>query len=122
MTAHSGADSLRPPTLSDQFRINLIWPAAKYWKEQYGRVLDQSKQYKIALEAYENATGIQAEDIAEMRETLKDQKDCIPKLDDCEKEVTVFKTRARRRGFTIAIAVPAAALIGYGTGYLLSPR
>lgn len=57
-----------------------------------------------------------------MRETLKDQADCIPKLDDCEKEVAVFKNRARRRGFTIAIAVPAAALIGYGTGYLLSPR
>lgn len=79
----------------------------------------------MIIAKYEEVTGIQQTDIDALRGVIDLQqplRDCVPDLEEANKNVVKFKSRSRRRGITLAIAVPAALLIGYGTGTLLSPR
>lgn len=87
------------------------------------RVLKKELLTKEAIiRLYERETGISGNNIELMEESFRlksdVQKDCL----SAAEQLPIFKDRARRRGVTIAIGIPVAALVGYGTGVLLSPR
>ena len=75
-----------------------------------------------AIRKYETMTGIyqSSEELMQENYDLKfgQCEDCVPDLEKCSLSLTLFKGKARRRGVIIAIAVPAAAAVGYGIGTL----
>jgi hypothetical protein len=93
-----------------------------YWYEECILMNKELMKTKEIVAIYEDLTGIQAANEKAIRDAYEIKqavcKDCVPALADAEAGLVKFKGRARRRGFTIAIAVPVVFGIGYGIGAL----
>jgi len=87
------------------------------------RVLEKEAAIKDSIIAlYGKKTGIYANSLERMEQNFRLQeslcKDCVPALKTCTDDLNVFKPRARRRGWTIAVGIPVAFSIGVVSGII----
>lgn len=118
LTPYSSQDSSLTASPAEQIRFNLAMTSLLYWYGEatllHKAVLEQEKTIRV----YEEVTGIQArsEELIRSAYELKESvnEDCTGQLSRLEK----YEGRAKRRGWTIVIAVPAVFAVGYGIGSL----
>ena len=123
-TVYSQQDSLLRATEAEQIRFNVTYlNMNRLWAEN--RVLRKEvAERDTIIDLYGRETGIYKTTIPLMKQNfaLKDGicKDAVPKLAKCNEDLLVFRPRAKRRAWSLVIAVPVAAIIGYSVGSLIN--
>lgn len=85
------------------------------------RVLSkESAEKDTIIQLYERQTGVYKNNIKAMEENFALKNDinraCLPQLDKCNADLSVFKPKCRRRGWIIAGGIPVAISVGFIAG------
>ena len=111
-------DSSLTASPAEQMRFNLIFSSMMYWYGEATLLHKTVLERENTIKVYEEVTGIQARseelirDAYELKNSVNE--DCTGQLSRLEK----YEGKAKRRGWTIVIAVPVVFGIGYGIGAL----
>lgn len=113
-------DSSLTASPAEQLMFSLNFRTMNYW---YAEAMVQRRELAIQdtiIQLYERQTGVYKNNIKAMEENFALKNDinraCLPQLDKCNTDLSVFKPKCRRRGWIIAGGIPVAIGVGFIAG------